>query len=1392
MPSDASTLYDSLNHRPRGSIVNGDTRDGALSPRSSTPPEFTRRRLEKPMVLRTKSDHSSRDRSPLKNGDRERVSQDVSKLKMRHGWETQLDSEEQSNALSQTFFMYYTDKRHETAGASREAELKFEDWRMRDRLKTVGALLAVCLNIGVDPPDVIKTDPCARMECWIDPLADVPQGQGTSGVTSAIGKNLQAQFETLSMRTRYKLVMDPSNDDMKKFCTTLRRTSKDERILFHYNGHGVPRPTPAGEIWVFNRSFTQYIPISLYTLQEYLGAPGLFLYDCSSAGLIIKNFQTFARKHEAEQAEAKRKDPTQAVINFSESIHLAACRENEMLPTNPNLPADVFTSCLTTPIDMAVRFFILQNALPGCPSLDEGRHIPGKISERRTPLGELNWIFTAITDTIAWNTLPKPLFKKLFRQDLMVAALFRNFLLAQRIMRVYHCHPLSYPEIPDTHNHPLWRSWDFAVEMIMQQLSSLIQQSKLQQELDYQHSEFFTHQLSAFEVYLGQGALKHEMPEQLPVVLQVLLSQVHRLRALILLSKFLDLGPWAVNMALSIGIFPYVLKLLQSQAIELKPVMVFIWARILAIDQTCQGDLVKDNGYQYFINILNPAFDMHLGNLAEHRAMCSFIISMFCKDFKTGQGVVLGTNPDLIDHLAQHLSEVDNPLLRQHACLCISMIWKDFPDAKWQGIRTQAQGRLCSLNADPVPEVRTAMLHALNNFLGIPDLTDQVAEIEAEVAQSLLPVADDGNPMVRKEYIVFLSTFVLRYKGRFVVAAWEELLEERKRQLPQRSHSHADANGFSPHGQSLSSSGSPEFAQRRGSSASHIVPRQNLFASIWRQILTLSTDPHPEVAADASIVVDYILESLSEGALGPSATKIMDDILQHDRQSHLGVGPLEVVKQHGRTLSQGPPSPTPSSGSRQDGYFSAGLKRTASVAASIASLATFGPSKDKAGPSTPGAVSQASTQSSSLRGLPARPRSQVPSEWTQPPDASDPHPVATRHVDARRPTVRDFRPRDLSEAPRLPLESTFFTWSSSYFREPQMRPSETDEPGSVDYNERIWRRARNDRIIDSTQPLKDVAATGKWDVNAGLLSNAKSSTHMVFHQFESHLVTSDDRDTVSVWDWQESKRLSRFSNGNPAGSKISDVRFINEDDVALVMTGSSDGVVRLYRNYESSKKVELASSFRALTDMVESTHNAGLVFDWQQGQGRLLVAGDVRVIRVWQAGTEICITDIPARSGSPVTSLSSDQVEGNVFAAGFGDGAVRVYDMRNKPNESMVRVWKEHKGWIVGAHLQRGGMRELITAERQGVVRLWDIRNEKSVGVVKGKGEGGVGTIRTLSVHEHAPVFATFVPLHANIIVHDTDHFTVAPRTMPSAYSRRLRSPCQQIPTRQFPDHRHH
>ena len=35
------------------------------------------------------------------------------------------------------------------------------------QMKTVSVALVLCLNVGVDPPDVVKISPCARLECWI-------------------------------------------------------------------------------------------------------------------------------------------------------------------------------------------------------------------------------------------------------------------------------------------------------------------------------------------------------------------------------------------------------------------------------------------------------------------------------------------------------------------------------------------------------------------------------------------------------------------------------------------------------------------------------------------------------------------------------------------------------------------------------------------------------------------------------------------------------------------------------------------------------------------------------------------------------------------------------------------------------------------------------------------------------------------------------------------------------------------------------------------------------------------------------------------------------------------------------------------------------------------------
>lgn len=105
-----------------------------------------------------------------------------------------------------------------------------------------------------------------------------------------------------------------------------------------------------------------------------------------------------------------------------------------------------------------------------------------------------------------------------------------------------------------------------------------------------------------------------------------------------------------------------------------------------------------------------------------------------------------------------------------------------------------------------------------------------------------------------------------------------------------------------------------------------------------------------------------------------------------------------------------------------------------------------------------------------------------------------------------------------------------------------------------------------------------------------------------------------------------------------------------------------------------------------------------------------------------------------------MTSITSDQVSGNIFVVGFGDGAVRVYDRRQPQHDAMVMTWKKHKSWIQNVRMQRGGFRELVSASVDGVVKVWDVRYQESLRTIVSR-----DPISAMDLHGHAPVVAWYV-----------------------------------------------
>ncbi|XP_064637530.1 regulatory-associated protein of mTOR-like isoform X2 [Lineus longissimus] len=1249
-----------------------------------------------------------------------------------------------------------------------------QTWRMKERMKTVSVALVLCLNVGVDPPDVVKTSPCARLECWIDPLSMSPQK-----ALETIGASLQKQYERWQPRARYKQSLDPTVEEVKKLCTSLRRNAKEERVLFHYTGHGVPKPTVNGEIWVFNKSYTQYIPLSIYDLQTWMSSPSIYVYDCSNASIILESFKQFQVQREQEiELAAKNRSNSQdtPLVSVKNCIQLAACGPNELLPMNPELPADLFTSCLTTPIKIALRWYVLQNKGKLVPAVDIELidKIPGQLNDRRTMLGELNWIFTAITDTIAWNTLPRELFQKLFRQDLLVASLFRNFLLAERIMRSYNCTPHSSPKLPPTYQHPMWQAWDLTLDLCLSQMPGILEEGA-----SFKHSPFFAEQLTAFQVWVSYGSDVRSPPEQLPIVLQVLLSQVHRLRALELLGRFLDLGPWAVSLALSVGIFPYVLKLLQSSARELRNLLVFIWAKIMAVDSSCQADLVKDNGHKYFLSVLSDSYMP-----AEHRTMAAFVLAMIVNNYKIGQEATL--QGSLIATCLDQLTD-EHDLLRQWLTLCLAKVWTKFDPAKWVGVRDCAHEKMYELLQDNVPEVRASAVFALGAFVNnSSERGDHANNIDHNVGMNLISVVSDGSPLVRQELVVALAGLVAQFENQFAVVAHQFLEEERQRDQNnpmvaavapdvtlstftssgmRRSSSKPSIKGMlslsptnqmlltspglnysSGSGSSFESSGSgteatpvPVFERmKRVASTSSITGMVggsygNVYTAVWKALLQLVVDPHPKVADLAKTLVNSI-------KLKATVSAIPKQVIQRESNSHSA--PSSPSNRPAVVLHLGESPPPRNDHVPELRKFHKKTNLDSKI------------DKDFLKPEFHPEIRRGSLQVSSAKPYLNNQRRGSQDSRTSVPDGASlaeamqansvlPTTYSTQFSRSRKlfdkgpSVVADEEPPVLPDKNALPVSTELFEWCCKYFAQPVMRVPADQDIESARYHEKEFGFLRNAQVRKSATYAQDRAGFSRLDDQVFINRNTCVPTAVKFHPYEPYLAVSD-REGISIWELGQGTRIDYFQNHNPKHSRITMLDFINSHEKAMLLVGSDDGAVRIWKDYcKTGERPELVTSWQALSDMLPSNRGSGLVADWAQQTGSLLVSGDVRTIKVWDTQRETKIQDIPTGADSCVTSLASDAAGKSLVIAGCGDGSVRLYDRRLAPNECRVMTLREHSGWVINVHLQRGVNGKIISGSVGGDIRFWDPRFTESVKVIN-----TAQHLTSFQVHPYADVLA--------------------------------------------------
>ncbi|GLC71947.1 hypothetical protein PLESTF_001187700 [Pleodorina starrii] len=1388
------------------------------------------------------------------------------------------------------------EERHD--GTTDDADLRAVDhglvskWRQKEKLKTLHVALVLCLNIGVDPPDVIKISPCARLECWVDPMSAQP-----AKALEHIGKNLQAQYERLQSRGKYKMHLDPTVEDVKKLCLSCRRNAKNERVLFHYNGHGVPRPTANGEIWVFNSRYTQYIPLSIYELQSWLGTPSIYVLDCSAAGLIINAIRQLMdqRSNDALRGMAGMYAGGSggAPDHLKEIIVLGACGAAEQLPQNPDLPADVFTACLTTPIKVALRWFCSRSLMrhDGL-TKDLIDRIPGKQTDRKTPLGELNWIFTAITDTIAWNVLPRPLFQKLFRSDLLVASLFRNFLLAERIMTAAGCTPVSYPRLPPTHQHPMWQAWDLAAEMCLVQLPTL----SSDQQAEFTPSTFFSEQLTAFELWLAHGSRDKKPPEQLPIVLQVLLSQVHRLRALVLLGRFLDMGPWAVELALSVGIFPYVLKLLQTTSSDLRSTLVFIWAKVLALDRSCQADLVKDSGHLYFIRYLDSV-DGHIDLYS--RAQAAFVLSVICDGHPKGQA--LCAHSQLLAVLLRWLRSLapvnitygppGHPLLLRWLCLCIGKLCEDIPEFSLHAIREGAADILVQLLTSPLPEIRAAAIFGLaclihscpdpndpshpahaaghlhhgggpggpgNPLTPLPDhpvltLTPSEDRLPAErlIAGAVTQVVYDPAVLVRAELAVLFARFVRGHGAavREAMAVQQRRLEEAVAQAraaaglsgddggsgyrPRSSPGHAQEGTPSapPGGKGAGGGAAPQDGAGAAPAQQQQQQQQVLYSKIAEAITMLALDPAPKVARYGRDVLRIAQYELSFAATGGAYGAANGSLSPRRGDTTVGSFAAKLKPRSWRSsfTIAGLPNLSRISTDPHDPHHAGSASSSYNPSTSVPGAPAVGGASSgppaammRRMPAAGGSGGAAASAATSTSASPPSPGRDVALAYSRHPytlrTVNDPQLMGpgaggssvgglsdyeqTHHgghhsyADTRAHGGSGLAGAMLSGGqdaalaggalpvgqPPVPVpRSLIYGLSCEYFSRPMLEPQSS-----------AWRESDGAKLCPWTAPvdperkarrraMMEVATTISKAMRAPKLreqlhsieSGPEPVSALTFHPYHQVLVSADVRGMLKAHTYPDNKLLNHFhvTNGAPQAesrtslpSRVVFLRHINEADGPLLMAGSADGAVRVWRSYLNQGEQRMATALQAVSIHLVPTLSFPTVYNWSPSACHLFASGGKQpdFIYVWDLLREHCHSVLPLNgatlgagaglpggvvppgvawpagsvSGGPgapggtgagVEQLLLSVLDPNLLVPVCTDGTIRIFDLRAPAAPRMV-LQPLGRSALAGTVLEPGGRQGMVVvAGEKGEMRWIDLRG----------GTGGTAAAVTASEEAH-------------------------------------------------------
>ena len=535
--------------------------------------------------------------------------------------------------------------------------------------------------------------------------------------------------------------------------------------------------------WAITHGLSRYIPLLLFDYFSWSGSSTCFVWDCQKAGRFLPAAIREAAEIDSQLQKAGDKDPQIARLHppvYSKTqIHFAACGPEETLPKVPGFPDDLFTSCLQTPLRVALLYHNFQTF-----PIMATRH-DRAFSQRAAPymealfysmssrLKERLWKeMQALLSTIAWHVLDAERYQFLFGHNGdLISNLACGFLLAQRVMSTYHATPESIPHIPWSTAHSLWTTWDLMLDSFFEQLPPYFDEDVADHswEDDLRLVSFIGDQLEGvFTPDIDAAANSDPIAvmgmSRMPIMCSAALFPEHRQKACEALATCLpSLSIRDLAKAVQGGALDVALQLLNSdEDFGLAPQLISIWAslvrdstsiKLLSTEARTIKRVSDLKSVSFFLEHLDRNLTAKKGEEDQQIIVQTAAILATIANHVGGRSAPFFVAQTL--RLAGLMLEYSDGLVQQWGSLLIAEITGSLEGAIDDEENKKLKKQLLGLVENESVDTRATAIYALARRIPIKAAKD-IAELADAVSLTslLLPLAQtDGSPIVRKEIV---------------------------------------------------------------------------------------------------------------------------------------------------------------------------------------------------------------------------------------------------------------------------------------------------------------------------------------------------------------------------------------------------------------------------------------------------------------------------------------------------------------------------------------------------------------------------------------------------------------------------------------------------------------